>query len=75
MREDSPSRLNATITAIIVGVYVVGIETSSMLGRRGHGRRSLCSARDRAGGVVVTDGSTAVVFADMQGGERRRRWR
>lgn len=81
MGEDSPSRLNATITAIVVGIYVVGVEAPSVLGRRGHGRSSLGAVRKgvrRAAAVVVVvaDGrAAAVVAGDVQGGERRRRRR
>lgn len=74
------SRLNSTITAIIGGVYVVGVEAPSMLGRRGHGSSSFGTVRDRVrfGSsvvVVVADRAAIVRVVDVQRGEWRRRRR
>lgn len=73
------SRLNSTITAIIGGVYVVGVEAPSMLGRRGHSSSSFGTVRDRvrfgSSVVVVADRAAIVRVVDVQRGEwgRRRR--
>lgn len=78
-KRNSPSRLNSTITAIIGGVYVVGVEAPSMLGRRGHSSSSFGTVRDRvrfgSSVVVVADRAAIVRVVDVQRGEwgRRRR--
>lgn len=71
-------RLNATI-AVIFRRRVVGVEAPAMFRRRGHGSRLLGFTVARIHGdtgVVISadDGAdSAVVAAEVQRGERRRR--